>query len=65
VRQGLSGSTELGWIYRPDPRESRSLTEHAGKAVYAVGAADAEGRVAVTLTDGTRLQVRRHDLVTG
>ncbi|MFB9410010.1 MULTISPECIES: hypothetical protein [Dactylosporangium] len=39
------------------------LAEHDGKEIYAFGDTDAVGRVEVTLTDGTRVKVRRTELI--
>jgi hypothetical protein len=58
---GKSGKSPiLKWVLRPSQTE---LAEHDGKEIYAFGDTDAGGRVEVTLTDGTRVRVRRTELV--
>ncbi|MER7009173.1 hypothetical protein ABT297_39865 [Dactylosporangium sp. NPDC000555] len=56
----MGKSPELKWVLRPSRGE---LAEHDGKEIYAFGDSDAVGRVEVTLTDGTRVRVRRCELV--
>ncbi|WP_432825348.1 hypothetical protein [Dactylosporangium sp. CA-092794] len=51
---------ELKWVLRPSRAD---LAEHDGKEIYAFGDTDAAGRVEVTLTDGTRVRVRRTELI--
>ncbi|MFB9178287.1 hypothetical protein ACFFX1_09135 [Dactylosporangium sucinum] len=53
-------SPELKWVLRP---AGGDLAEHAGKEIYAFGDTDPAGRVEVTLTDGTRVRVRRSELI--
>jgi hypothetical protein len=56
----LGKSRELKWVLRPHRGE---LAEHDGKEIYAFGDTDQAGRVEVTLTDGTRVRVRRTELM--
>lgn len=58
---GKSGkSRELKWVLRPSHAE---MAEHDGKEIYSFGDTDMVGRVEVTLTDGTRVRVRRTELI--
>jgi len=58
-------SPELKWVLRPDRGGANhaELAEHDGKEIYAFGDSDEVGRVEVTLTDGTRVRVRRSELI--
>ncbi len=61
----MAKSTELKWVLRPDRNGANhaELAVHDGKEVYAFGESDGAGRVEVTLADGTRVRVRRLELV--
>ncbi|MEV6924941.1 hypothetical protein AB0M46_10580 [Dactylosporangium sp. NPDC051485] len=50
----------MKWVLRTGRDE---LAEHDGKEIYAFGDTDSVGRVEVTLTDGTRVRVRRSQLI--
>jgi hypothetical protein len=61
----MGKSPELKWVLRPDRGgvDHAALAEHDGKEIYAFGDTDTVGRVEVTLTDGTRVRVRRSELI--
>lgn len=61
----MGKSPELKWVLRPDRSgvHHAELAPHDGKEIYAFGDTDANGRVEITLMDGTRVRARRGELI--